>query len=154
MIRQGAGPQQEKKGSILSTPLNEPVPMIPGEEEMAPSGGQEQVAMVSSKPAATSNPVTVSDVTESGGFDWAKFKTPKEKAALEKSRGRGEDVSSMSEQNEAAASTKAAAPIINNNTKDITQKIGKSGAKDADVIPSPIANRGSLGYGTRHASSY
>jgi len=154
MIKQGAGPQQEKKGSILSTPLNEPVPMIPGEEEMAPSGGQEQVAMVSSKPAATSNPVTVSDVTESGGFDWAKFKTPKEKAALEKSRGRGEDVSSMSEQNEAAASTKAAAPIINNNTKDTTQKLGKSGAKDADTIPSPIANRGSLGYGTRHASSY
>jgi len=154
MIRQGAGPQQEKKGSILSTPLNEPVPMIPGEEEMDTSGGQEQGAMVSSKPAATSNPVTVSDVTESGGFDWAKFKTPKEKAALEKSRGRGEDVSSMSEQNEAAASTKAAAPIINNNTKDTTQKLGKSGAKDADTIPSPIANRGSLGYGTRHASSY
>ena len=154
MIRQGAGPQQEKKGSILSTPLNEPIAMIPGEEEMDTSGGQEQGAMVSSKPAATSNPATVSEVTESGGFDWAKFKTPKEKAALEKSRGRGEDISSMSEQNEAAASTKAAAPIINNNTKDTTQKIGKSGAKDADVIPSPIANRGSLGYGTRHASYY
>jgi len=166
MIRQGAGPQQEKKGSILSTPLNEPIAMIPGEEEAANSAEQEQVAMIPGKnemtasgkqeqrAMVTSNQVTVSDVTESGGFDWAKFKTPKEKAALEKSRGRGEDVASMSEQNEAAASTKAAAPIINNNTKDTTQKIGKSGAKDADVIPSPIANRGSLGYGTRHASYY
>jgi predicted chitinase len=116
--------------------------------------GTDMAKTAKPKEAATSaEKVVTSGGGEEVGFNFSQFRTPKEKARLEaERRNKGASISDMSMQNEAAASTAAAAPIITNQTTNSTQNIGKQDAKEADVIPSPIANRGSLANNTKHLS--
>lgn len=65
--------------------------------------------------------------------------------------GKGEMVMASSESTERAYST---APQVMNNVIDASRSLtGKEGVQPPPPIPSPVANRGSLGFSTKHVSA-